>query len=62
MNKNETPTRQKISIPLRLPRELYTKMVELVYKKKHDERGYSINQYLTELLERELDETANFNK
>ena len=56
MNKSDTPTKQKIPIPLRLPPELYDKLVEAVQKKKKDERGYSINQYITEILEVELKE------
>jgi len=56
VNKSDTPTKQKISIPLRLPPELYDKLVDTVQKKKKDERGYSINQYITEILEDELKE------
>ena len=56
MNKSDTPTKQKVPIPLRLPPELYDKLVEAVQKKKKDERGYSINQYITEILEVELKE------
>ena len=56
VNKSDTPTKQKIPIPLRLPPELYDKLVEAVQKKKKDERGYSINQYITEILEVELKE------
>ena len=56
MNKSDTPTKQKISIPLRLPPELYEQMMEVVQKKKKKERGYSINQYLTEILSKDLEE------
>lgn len=56
MNKSDTPTNQKIPIPLRLSPELYDKLVDTVQKKKKDERGYSINQYITEILEGELKE------
>jgi len=56
VNKSDTPTKQKIPIPLRLPPELYDKLVDTVQKKKKDERGYSINQYITEILEDELKE------
>ena len=59
MNKSDTPTKQKVPIPLRLPPELYDKLVEAVQKKKKDERGYSINQYITEILEVELKEKNN---
>ena len=54
MNKSDTPTYQKIMIPLRLPPEIYEQMVEKVQKEKKKERGYSINQYLTELLSKDL--------
>ncbi|MBQ3482761.1 MAG: hypothetical protein IJA78_01135 [Clostridia bacterium] len=56
MNKSDTPTKQKISIPLRLPPEIYEQMMEVVQKKKKKERGYSVNQYLTELLTKDLEE------
>ena len=55
MNKSSTPTYQKIMIPLRLPPDIYNRMVEEVQKKKKKERGYSVNQYLTEILSRDLD-------
>lgn len=56
MNKSKTPTSEKISIPLRLEPALYEKMVDRVQKEKKNQRGYSINQLLTELLEKELKE------
>ena len=56
MNKSDTPTKQKISIPLRLPPEVYEQMMEVVQKKKKKERGYSVNQYLTEILTKDLEE------
>lgn len=56
MNKSDTPTKQKISIPLRLPPEIYEQMMEVVQKKKKKQRGYSINQYLTEILTKDLEE------
>ena len=59
MNKSDTPTKQKISIPLRLPPELYEQMMEVVQKKKKKERGYSVNQYLTEILTKDLEEKKN---
>ena len=58
MNKSDTPTKQKISIPLQLPPELYEQMMEVVQKKKKKERGYSVNQYLTEILSKDLEEKA----
>ena len=54
MNKSDTPTHMKVLLPLRLSPELYEQMREVVHSKKKTERGYSINQYLTELLENEL--------
>ena len=59
MNKSDTPTKQKIPIPLRLPPELYEQMMEVVQKKKKKERGYSVNQYLTEILVNDLKEKNN---
>lgn len=59
MNKSSTPTYQKIMIPLRLPPDIYNRMVEEVQKKKKKERGYSVNQYLTEILSRDLEGKDN---
>ena len=56
MNKSKTPTKQKIPIPLRLPPELYEQMIELIHERKKEERGYSVNQYLTEILTKDLEE------
>lgn len=56
MNKSKTPTSEKIGIPLRLEPELYEKMMDRVQKEKKNQRGYSVNQFLTELLEKELKE------
>lgn len=56
MNKSKTPTSEKIGIPLRLEPELYEKMMDRVQKEKKNQRGYSVNQLLTELLEHELKE------
>ena len=55
MNKSNTPTNQKIMIPLRLPPEIYSRMMDEVQKKKKDERGYSVNQYLTDILTKDLE-------
>ena len=54
MNKSTTPTSKKLGIPLRLEPELYEKMMDRVHKEKKNQRGYSVNQLLTELLEKEL--------
>ena len=56
MNKSAIPTKQKISIPLRLPPEIYEQMMELIHERKKEERGYSVNQYLTEILTKDLEE------
>lgn len=56
MNKSNVPTRQKIMIPLRLPPELYSQMVDEVQKRKKTERGFSVNQYLTEILSKDIKE------
>lgn len=56
MNKTNTPTYDKIMIPLRLPPEIYSRMMDEVQRKKKDERGYSVNQYLTELLTKDLED------
>ena len=56
MNKTKTPTCEKIMVPLRLPPEIYSQMMDEVQKKKKNERGYSVNQYLTEILARDLEE------
>ena len=56
MNKSKTPTSEKIGIPLRLEPELYEKMMDRFQKEKKNQRGYSVNQLLTELLEKELKE------
>ncbi|MBQ4108597.1 MAG: hypothetical protein IJC80_04270 [Clostridia bacterium] len=54
MNKTDVPTYQKIMLPVRLSPELYYQMMEKIHDKKRDERGYSINQYLTELIAKDL--------
>lgn len=59
MNKTKTPTYEKIMIPLRLPPEIYNRMMEVVQKRKKDERGYSVNQYLTEILSNDLEGKYN---
>ena len=54
MNNSETPTCQKVMFPVRLTPELYRAMMDRVQSEKKDERGYSVNQYLTELIEKDL--------
>lgn len=43
-------------IPLRLPPEIYNQMMAKVQERKKEERGYSVNQYLTEILSKDLKE------
>ena len=59
MNKSAIPTKQKISIPLRLPPKLYEQMMELIHERKKEDRGYSVNQYLSEILAKDLKEKNN---
>ncbi|MBQ6907477.1 MAG: hypothetical protein IJQ28_03775 [Clostridia bacterium] len=54
MNTSDTPTHQKIMIPLRLPPDIYDRMMNEVQKRKKKKRGYSVNQYLTEIISRDL--------
>ena len=49
-----TPTYEKILIPVRLPPEIYEAVIEQVHLKKKKQRGYSMNQYLTELIRKDL--------
>ena len=37
----------------------FSRMMEEVQKQKKDRRGYSVNQYLTELLTKDLEEKGN---
>ena len=58
-DETKTPTYEKIMIPLRLPPEIYNRMMDEVQKKKKDERGYSVNQYLTDILTKDLEGKEN---
>ena len=62
MNKSKTPTSEKIMIPLRLPPDIYKRMVEEVRQIKDVKRGYSVNEFLTELLEKHLEEKQHGKK
>ena len=55
MNKSDVPTSNKIMLPVRLSPETYEKMMDYVQKKKKKQRGYSANQFLTEIIEKELE-------
>lgn len=60
MNKTKTPTADKKTFPLRLPPDIYKKVRDKVQKKKDNgDYAYSINDYLTEIIEKELCEQSN---
>ena len=54
MNDTDVITYEKIMIPLRLPPDTYEKMMDYVQKEKKKRRGYSVNQFLTNIIEKEL--------
>lgn len=55
MNNSNVLTAEKVMITLRLPPDTYTAMMQEVRDKKDNiDRGYSINQFLTELIEDKL--------
>ena len=54
MNKTDTPTYGKVCLTLRLPPETYAELMDFVYEKKKTERGFSINQHITEVLTKSL--------
>ena len=55
MNKTKTPTAEKKTFPLRLPPDTYRQVRNEVQKEKDKGNyAYSINDYLTEIIEREL--------
>ena len=56
MNKSNVPTNEKIMIPLRLPPDVYIKLMEEVQKQKRQRRGFSVNEYLTDILIQKLKE------
>lgn len=56
MNKSKVKTDQKTMLPLRLPPDLYNKIRKKVYIKKEKVRGYSINEYITELIIKDMEE------
>ena len=60
MNNTKTPTAEKKIFPLRLPPDLYKKVRNEVQKEKDKGNyAYSINDYLTEIIEKELKEKNN---
>ena len=55
MNKTKTPTVKKVAFPLRLPPAMYKKIRARVNEIKENENyAYSINDFLTEIIEKEL--------
>ena len=54
MNSSKVSTQEKVMLPLRLPPDVYQKVRRKVNTKKDDIRGYSINEYLTELVMKDL--------
>ena len=54
MNNSKVSTQEKVMLPLRLPPDVYQKVRRKVNAKKDDIRGYSINEYLTELVMKDL--------
>ena len=60
MNKTKTPTVDKFTFPLRLPPKMYKQIREKVNEIKENENyAYSINDFLTEIIEKELKEKNN---
>ena len=58
MNKTKTPTVDKVTFPLRLPPKLYKQIREKVNEIKENENyAYSINDFLTEIIEKGLKES-----
>ena len=60
MNKTKTPTVDKVTFPLRLPPKMYKQIREKVNEIKENENyAYSINDFLTEIIEKSLKEKNN---
>lgn len=57
MNKTKTPTVDKVTFPLRLPPKMYKQIRAKVNEIKESENyAYSINDFLTEIIESGLKE------
>ena len=56
MKEKDNTTKYKITIPLRISNELYKKVRNKVNKEKNVTRGYSINKYIAELIEKNIRE------
>ena len=60
MNNTKTPTVDKVTCPLRLPPKMYKQIREKVNEIKENENyAYSINDFLTEIIEKGLKEKNN---
>ncbi len=59
MNNSQVKTDEKTMLPLRLPPDLYNKIRKKVYIKKEKNRGYSINEYITELIIKDMEDQTN---
>lgn len=58
MNKTKTRTIDKVTFPLRLPPKMYKQIREKVNEIKENENyAYSINDFLTEIIEKGLKES-----
>ena len=58
MNKTKTLTVDKVTFPLRLPPKMYKQIREKVNEIKENENyAYSINDFLTEIIEKGLKES-----
>ena len=57
MNKTKTPTVDKVTFPLRLPPKMYKHIREKVNEiKEKGNYAYSINDFLTEIIEKGIKE------
>lgn len=54
MMETEIPTSEKIMVPIRISNELYKKVRFKVNEEKNNTRGYSINKYIVELIQKNL--------
>lgn len=57
MNKTNTPTSKKVMTPLRLEPEIFFKaQKKVLMEKQNGKKGYSFNEYITDLVEKNLKE------
>ncbi|MBQ7897891.1 MAG: hypothetical protein IJ323_05635 [Clostridia bacterium] len=54
MNVTGVKTNEKVMMTLRLPVDTYWDLLDKVQSMKKEKHGYSINQYLTELIEKDI--------